>query len=67
MRHWLRGAKVNLPIEIVILEMAQEWGMVPWQVEAECSQRWFEWWTMYKGEQGKEQERLMKRRSRSGR
>jgi len=27
--------------------MAAEWGIPPWQVEAECSQVWYERWKAY--------------------
>ena len=45
-RAWLQGAG-DAPIEAVVLKAAAQWGVPPWQVEAECSSRWWGWQLAY--------------------
>ena len=32
--------------------MAAEYGLAPWEVERECTERWWRWWLMYRQEKG---------------
>ena len=48
--HWMRGVVgISPPEYVLVLEAAEEWGMAPWRVEAECSQYWWERWLIRRG------------------
>jgi hypothetical protein len=45
---WAKGAVgVDPPEWVATLMLAHEWATPPWQIEAECSQQWYERWAAY--------------------
>ena len=52
-----KGAPIkDLPLEIVILEMAQEWSVPPWEVESKATKAWVDWWLIKRGGQAQAME-----------
>ena len=41
---------MELPDWVAILQMAEEWGIPPWQIEQEADPMWFERWQGYRSE-----------------
>lgn len=45
--------------------MAEEWGVPPWVVENDCSEKWFDWWLIVRNEkaaiQKAEQDKIKRR------
>lgn len=38
---------------MIVLSLCETWGVPPWEIENNCSQRWLEWATDYYGEKAK--------------
>lgn len=55
---WLKQAG-KAPLEVLVLEACQEWGIPPWQVEKDCSEQWWEWWLIYRSEKNQLQKEEM--------
>ncbi len=49
-RGWLRGEEDEPPLWVAVLDAAREWGIAPWQVEAEASKLWWDRWLCLKVE-----------------
>jgi len=46
-----------MPLWIATLEMAETWGVPPWQVDEDASQYWVERFLFYRSEKAKEEKR----------
>lgn len=49
-RAWLRERGSEVPVWVLILQAAEEWGCPPWVVEEQCSVDWWSRWVMWREE-----------------
>lgn len=38
---------IDPPPEMVVLDRARDWGIPPWVLEEQCSERWWKWGNAY--------------------
>lgn len=47
--NWFKGViGVAPPDYALVLEAAERWGVAPWVVESQCSERWWRRWLRYR-------------------